>query len=74
LEVGPPLGPEGDDLTVEDRGAAAEGSAEGPDLGVVRRDVEEVAALEPDASPLAVEDGPHAVPLDLVRPLFVIVG
>src|SRR3954454_3571335 len=66
LEVRAAIVVERDDLAVEERLAGTHGlSQPAGDLGILRRDVAQVAALEADAAGLAVGQGTHAVPFEL---------
>jgi hypothetical protein len=66
------LGVERDDLAVEYRAVVAERAVQPPELGIARRDVEQVARMQAQAAGLGVADRPHAVPLDLEGPLVVV--
>jgi hypothetical protein len=68
LEVGAAVLVEGDDLAVEDDLRLAKLGRERANLGVLRGDVTAVSALELQMPGVAVADGPHPVPLELVRP------
>ena len=71
-EARPALGVEGDDLAVEHGAVVAERAVEAPDLGIARRDVEQVARVQAQAARLGVADRAHAVPLDLEGPVLVV--
>ena len=73
-KLGRPSRVERHDLAVEHRAVRAERPVERPDLGVLRADVVQVAALEPQPAGLGVRDRAHAVPFDLVRPAVVLGG
>ena len=71
LEARPPV-LEGDHLAVDDGLVARQRAAEAAQLRVARRDVAPAAGLEPQAAAVDVADRAHAVPLDLVRPVLVV--
>ena len=66
------VGAQGDDLPVEHRAVVAERAVEAPDLGIARRDVQQVARVHAQAARLGVADRAHAVPLDLEGPVLVV--
>jgi gas vesicle protein len=74
LEARATVGVERHDLAVEHGLARAERVHEAAQLGVLRGDVVQVAALDVEAPGTDVGDRAHAVPLDLVGPALVVAG
>src|ERR687888_251620 len=66
------LGVEGDDLAVEHRAVMAERAVQAAELGIARRDVEQIARVQAHAPGLGLAYRAHAVPLDLEGEALVV--
>src|SRR5262249_44714348 len=68
-EAGPSLFVEGHDLAVENGPPVGEHLGDPGELGVAGGDLLEPPALHRPLAAARIAEGPHAVPLDLIRPL-----